>query len=218
MVEVRSEDRVPARRRLGPPGADQDPRRGGQRVDEVRLRRSRFATRPLLVERDDRTFAIAAVTNVDVDPGQRARGVDDVRLASSAPYAELVSAPEEQFLASPRERRRAHIRDMCDLALRRNVEHDELGCPGVVLRARRAEGDARTAAGKPRIRPCRQVGGLPMSCRTAVQLNIGSSAGTWSSTRQTCVSTSPSGWCSGGCVTPAMAATSGISTAATLTT
>src|SRR5437016_12624228 len=107
MVEVRSEDRVPARRRLGPPGADQDPRRGGQRVDEVRLRRSRFATRPLLVERDDRTFAIAAVTNVDVDPGQRARGVDDVRFAPGGPYAELVAAPEEQLLAAPRERRRA---------------------------------------------------------------------------------------------------------------
>src|SRR6266576_5795900 len=155
MVEIRSEDRVPARRRLGPPCADQGLRRGGHRVDEVRLRRSRLATRLLLVERDDRTFAIAAVTNVDVDPSQRPRRVDDVRFAPGGPYAELVPAPEEQLFAAPRERRRAHIGDTCDLALRRDVEDDEVGCMGVALRARYAEGDARTAAGKPRIRPCR---------------------------------------------------------------
>ena len=151
MVEVRSEDRVPARGRLGPPRADQGPRRRAPRVDHVDLSWSRLAAGPLVVERHDRTFAVAAVPNLDVDPGERPRRIGDARLAAVGPDPELIPAPEEELLAPPAECRRAHACDAGDLALRRHVEHDEVCGPHIRLQTWRPVRDAGTVARKPRI-------------------------------------------------------------------
>src|ERR1022692_4393272 len=55
----------------------------------------------------------------------------------------------------------------------------------------------------------RKVGGLPTSCSSAPAASVTVGSRSFSSSSSVCVHTSPSGWNSGGCATPFMAATSG---------